>query len=104
MLRPKLPLESAEDYARVFRALADPARVQIIRLLRDAGRDGLCVCDITANFLLEQPTISHHLKVLRDAHLVSARKDGLWVYYALEDERLKVVQSLWAELLQAAPE
>lgn len=84
--RPKLGLSQAKDLAAVFKALADPTRVQIVSLLLSAGEQGLCVCDIGANFPLGQPTISHHLKLLRDAGLLRASKKGLWVYYSVNRE------------------
>ncbi len=68
-------------WARIFRALADPTRLGILALLQ-AQQGPLCVCDIVAQFPQGQPTISHHLKVLRDAGLVTAERRGPWVYYA----------------------
>jgi ArsR family transcriptional regulator len=62
-------------------ALADPTRVGIINRL--AGAEEVCVCDLTAAFDLSQPTISHHLRVLRDVGLVTAAKRGTWSYYRL---------------------
>src|SRR3990167_5515341 len=73
-----LSLHQARELATAFKALADPTRVQIVSLLLGTGEAGLCVCDIVSNFPLGQPTVSHHLKVLRDARLVRARKGGLW--------------------------
>lgn len=87
-LLPKLGPSQAKELATVFKALADPTRVQIVSLLLEAGERGLCVCDIVANFPLGQPTISHHLKLLRDARLLLSRKQGLWVFYSLNRERL----------------
>src|SRR5213596_2693687 len=78
---PPMPREAAGDLAERFRALADPTRVAIVNRL--SGADELCVCDLTAAFDLSQPTISHHLKVLRDAGLVEATKRGTWSYYRL---------------------
>ncbi|HEY8425667.1 MAG TPA: metalloregulator ArsR/SmtB family transcription factor [Limnochordales bacterium] len=74
------PAELAR-WARIFRALADPTRLGILALLQ-AQQEPLCVCDIVAQFPQGQPTISHHLKVLRDAGLVTAERRGPWVYYA----------------------
>ena len=84
----KLGLPEAQELAAVFAALADSTRVQIVSVLFSAGKGGVCVCDIGANFPLGQPTISHHLKVLKDAGLVSAEKKGLWVFYSVNRERL----------------
>jgi len=70
--------------AERFRALADPTRLEIVNRL--ACCDECCVCDLNAAFDLAQPTISHHLKVLRDAGLVSATRRGTWAYYRLEQD------------------
>lgn len=75
-------IAEAQELAAVYRALGDPTRLRIMALLSAAGQPGLCVCDIVASFSLGQPTISHHLKVLRGAALVTARKNGLWIYYS----------------------
>jgi len=80
------PLGEAESEALAarFKALADPTRVAIVSRL--AASDECCVCDLTAAFELAQPTISHHLKVLRDAGLVEASRRGTWAYYRLVPE------------------
>ena len=76
------PLAEAERdlLAARFKALADPTRVAIVNRLA-AGES--CVCDLNAAFELSQPTISHHLKVLRDVGLVEASRRGTWAYYRL---------------------
>lgn len=68
---------------KVLSALADVTRLQIVQMLARQD-EPLCVCDIVPRFALGQPTISHHLKVLREAGLVTWEKRGLWVYYALD--------------------
>src|SRR5438270_8690673 len=77
------PLDSvaSEKLAARFRALSDPTRVAIVNRL--ASSEECCVCDLNAAFDLSQPTISHHLKVLRDAGLVEASRRGTWAYYRL---------------------
>lgn len=66
-----------------FKALGDPTRLEIFRLI--AAQDApICVCDVTEQFDVSQPTISHHLKVLRDAGLVTASRRGVWAYYAAD--------------------
>ncbi len=87
-LQPRLGLSEAKELAAVFAALADCTRVQIVSVLLNAGKGGVCVCDIGANFPLGQPTISHHLKVLRGAGLVRAEKKGLWVFYSVNRDLL----------------
>jgi ArsR family transcriptional regulator len=80
------PLDSgeAEALAARFRALADPTRVAIVNRL--AAADEVCVCDFVASLDLAQPTVSHHLKVLRDAGLVESSRRGTWAFYRLVPE------------------
>lgn len=68
--------------AELFKALADPHRLKILATIaREA--DEVCVCDLTAGLLLLQPTVSHHLKVLRETGLIQSERRGTWVYYRL---------------------
>ena len=82
----RLPLLSgdATAVAARFKALADPTRVEIVRRL--ACCDECCVCDLNDAFDLSQPTISHHLRILREAGLVEATRRGTWAYYRLVPE------------------
>jgi ArsR family transcriptional regulator, arsenate/arsenite/antimonite-responsive transcriptional repressor len=86
------PLEkdAAAILAERFRALADPTRVAIVNRL--SGADELCVCDLTATFELSQPTISHHLKILREAGLVESTRRGTWAYYRLVPEAVHALR------------
>ena len=77
-----LPQDRAEAAARLFRALADPTRVQMVHMLKGAT-EPICVCDFTAAFDLGQPTVSHHLGKLREAGLVRTSKRGIWSFYQL---------------------
>jgi ArsR family transcriptional regulator len=77
----------AELLATRFKALADPTRVAIVNRLATA--DEVCVCDLNAAFDLSQPTISHHLRLLREAGLVTATKRGTWAYYRLVPEAVE---------------
>jgi ArsR family transcriptional regulator, arsenate/arsenite/antimonite-responsive transcriptional repressor len=81
---PALEAVEAESLAARFKALADPTRVAIVNRL--AAADEVCVCDLNTAFDLSQPTISHHLKVLRDAGLVESSRRGTWAYYRLVPE------------------
>ena len=82
---PPLDEQVAQALASRFKALADPSRVAIVNRL--AGAEEVCVCDFIGSLGLAQPTVSHHLKVLREAGLVEvARKRGTWVYYRLVPE------------------
>jgi ArsR family transcriptional regulator len=78
--------------SRILTALAEPTRLAIISLLSTQD-EPLCVCEIVTQFDLGQPTISHHLRVLREARLVDCEKRGLWVYYWLNRDVLSQVTS-----------
>jgi ArsR family transcriptional regulator, arsenate/arsenite/antimonite-responsive transcriptional repressor len=77
---PSVSDTEAVEYATWFKALADPTRIRILNLLA-ASEEPVCVCDITDHFLLGQPTISHHLKVLRDVRFVIAERRGTFMHY-----------------------
>ena len=78
------------EAASLFRALGDRARLAILWQLRE--RNGICACDFQCCGLA-QPTMSHHLKILRDAGLVKAEKCGLWIHYSLNEERLAALRA-----------
>jgi ArsR family transcriptional regulator, arsenate/arsenite/antimonite-responsive transcriptional repressor len=84
---PPLPEEARDELAARFKALADPTRVAIVNRL--AGADEVCVCDLNAAFDLSQPTISHHLKILREAGLVDSTRRGTWAFYKLVPEAIE---------------
>ncbi|WP_018685235.1 ArsR/SmtB family transcription factor [Actinokineospora enzanensis] len=69
----------ADDLAAQFKALGDPVRLRLLSMI--AARDEVCVCELTPAFDLSQPTISHHLKLLRQAALIDSERRGTWVYY-----------------------
>jgi len=82
---PPLPAGEAEVLAARFKALGDPTRVAILNRLAEGEA---CVCDLNATFDLSQPTISHHLKVLRDAGLVDVSRRGTWAFYRVVSDTL----------------
>ena len=88
-----LPPEAAEDLAEVFKALSDPTRVAIVSRL--ASGEKCCVCDLTAVFELSQPTVSHHLRILRDAGLVDSERRGTYAYYWLVPEAIDRLQPIF---------
>ncbi len=106
-IAPRLADEEAAAAADLLKALADPARLQILDILsQHTGK--VCVCDLEGVVGLpdpqtgqrpRQPTISHHLKVLREAGLVGYEKHGVWAYYFVQRQRLAEVRAL-LELLQ----
>jgi ArsR family transcriptional regulator, arsenate/arsenite/antimonite-responsive transcriptional repressor len=74
-----------------FRALGDPTRLEILRLVSSQPQP-ICVCDIVVRFDVSQPTISHHLKVLREAGLVTVSRRGVWAYYAADPRGLALLR------------
>jgi ArsR family transcriptional regulator len=88
-----LDTAAAVEGAGVFKALADPVRLRLMSIIASAG-DEVCVCDITPHFDVSGPTISHHLKVLREAGLVDCERRGTWVYYWPRPERLTWLSTL----------
>ena len=84
LVRAPLTLDWAGDLARMFKALGDPVRLRLLSIVASHPGGEACVCDLTADFDLTQPTISHHLKVLREAGLLSCERRGTWVYYRVE--------------------
>lgn len=94
---PNPPVALAEDERGVllgfFRALSDPKRLDIFLLI--AGQEApICACDIVGRFELAQPTISHHLKVLADAGLISVSRHGVWAFYAVTDGGAELLDGL----------
>ena len=83
-----LDRETAVELARLLKAVADPARLQLLALLRTQPNCEACVCDLTEPLGLSQPTISHHLKVLADAGIVTKDKRGYWTWYSIIPSRL----------------
>lgn len=95
----QLPRSEATDLAAIFKALANPVRLQILDILsRHSGE--VCVCDIESHFDLSQPTISHHLRVLRKAGVLGSEQRGLWVYYYVRPQTLAPLQTLLDRLKQ----
>jgi ArsR family transcriptional regulator len=86
--RQPLSVEESAEYAAVFKALGDPVRLRLLSLIAAHEGGEACVCDLTGAFSLSQPTISHHLKVLRDSGLVTSERRGTWVHYRLRPEVL----------------
>ncbi|MGW1145735.1 ArsR/SmtB family transcription factor [Streptomyces sp. NPDC002454] len=83
LLSAPLDPEQAETLAKVFKALGDPVRLRLLSMIASRAGGEVCVCDLTPAFDLSQPTISHHLKLLREAGLIASERRGTWVYYRL---------------------
>lgn len=101
LVHPKIELHFAKRFATIARALGDPVRLQIVDVLHHhAGT--VCVCEINDLFDLSQATVSHHLKVLRDAGIVDYQKNGVWAFYYVKRELLDELGS-WLLETPAAP-
>jgi len=88
LVREPIPAEDAVELARAFKALGDPVRLRLVSLIASHDGGEACVCDLTSGFDLSGPTISHHLKVLREAGLITGERRGTWVYYRVEPAAL----------------
>jgi ArsR family transcriptional regulator len=84
----------ADSLAPMFKALGDPVRLRLLSMIATAHAGEVCVCDLTGEFHLTGPTISHHLKVLREAGLVDSDRRGTWVYYRLIPAALTVMAAV----------
>lgn len=84
--------DQAAVIAPMFKALGDPVRLRLLSMIASAPE--ICVCDLTAAFDLSGPTISHHLKVLREAGLVDSERRGTWVWYRVKPEALRQLGAL----------
>jgi len=94
LVREPIDETTAAGLAQVFKALGDPVRLRLVSLI-GAHRGGeACVCDLTTAFDLTQPTISHHLKVLREAGIITSERRGTWVYYRLVPAALERMAAL----------
>ena len=98
-----LTMEQAEQVAPLMKALADPVRLRLMSLVASHEGGEACVCDLTGPFDVSQPTISHHLKVLREAGLVDSERRGTWVYYWILPPALARLSALLQAPTAAAP-
>ncbi len=83
---------AAARIAPMFKALGDPVRLRLAAMI--AAQDEICVCDLTPHFALSGPTISHHLRILREAGLVDCERRGTWVHYWIQPEALQSLSTL----------
>jgi ArsR family transcriptional regulator, arsenate/arsenite/antimonite-responsive transcriptional repressor len=92
--------DQAEQVAVFMKALSDPIRLRLMSMI--AATDEACVCDLTPPFAVSQPTISHHLRVLRESGLVECERRGTWVYYRASREALAAVGGVFTSGLLPA--
>ena len=98
-----LSAETAAALARTLKALADPARLRLLSLVAAHEGGEACVCDLTEPLGLSQPTVSHHLKVLVEAGLLTRDKRGVWAYFAVVPETLNALAAVLATPARPAP-
>jgi ArsR family transcriptional regulator len=94
LVRDPLTAGQAVEVAGVFKALSDPVRLRLLSLIASHAGGEACVCDLTPAFAVSEPTISHHLKVLREAGLVTSERRASWVYYRVVPESLAGLSAL----------
>jgi ArsR family transcriptional regulator len=85
--------EEAEEMAGLLKVLADPARLRILSMLTRVDDHEICVCDLTEPLGLSQPTVSHHMKVLRESGFTTSERRGKWVYHRLEPHRIEQIRT-----------
>src|SRR4051812_16815113 len=100
------PLDAvhAHAFAPMFKALGDPVRLRLLSMIASAYGGEVCVCDLTGEFDLSGPTISHHLRVLREAGLVECDRRGTWVYYRLVPAAMEPLAGLLGSQPFTSPE
>ncbi|OBF19828.1 transcriptional regulator [Mycobacterium kubicae] len=103
LMREPLNSLDAAGMAVRFKALADPVRLQLLSSVASHAGGEACVCDISVGVEVSQPTISHHLKVLREAGLLTCQRRASWMYYAVVPEVLNVLSRLLSVHADAAP-
>lgn len=93
---------AASEMAPVLNALADPARLRIVSMLAAASEGQACGCDLEEPLGLSQPTVSHHLKILREAGLIEGTRKGRWIYYRVVPARLAEIRDAISPVAEAA--
>jgi ArsR family transcriptional regulator len=94
MAQSRIPAETAGVLAQAFKALGDPIRLQLMSMIASADGGEICVCDLTPAFAISGPTISHHLKVLKESGLVTAERRASWVYYRAQPDLMRRLSAL----------
>ncbi len=97
-----LPDERRQRVLAVFKALADGTRFDVFRLIA-AQPESICACDIVDRFEVSQPTIAHHLKVLREAGLITVSRRGVWAYYAIDPGGMDLLETMPGMLAPSEP-
>jgi ArsR family transcriptional regulator len=99
LVREPLEPRAAVGLAQLFKALGDPVRLRLVSLIAAHEGGEACVCDLSEGFDLAGPTISHHLRVLREAGLITGERRGTWIYYRVDPDALRQVADVVAQQL-----
>ena len=94
LARQPLSAGQAVELARLFKAMGDPVRLRLLSLIASHAGGEACVCDLSGVFELTGPTISHHIKVLREAGLISGERRWTWIYYRVHPEALRQLSAV----------
>jgi len=97
LLAGRLTADESHHLATIFRVLGEPARLQILSLIAAQPTQEVCACELVETLGLTQPTVSHHLKVLYEANLLTKERRGTWIYYRLLPEKLAMLRDALAE-------
>jgi ArsR family transcriptional regulator, arsenate/arsenite/antimonite-responsive transcriptional repressor len=97
VLEPRLPEDEIENLAVILKAIAHPVRIKILDLIGQ-GEGEVCSCELERFFTLSQPTISHHLKILQEAGMISSEARGVWVYHSLRSQAFDIVRKHLAQI------
>ncbi|WP_406689400.1 metalloregulator ArsR/SmtB family transcription factor [Saccharopolyspora sp. ID03-671] len=96
VMRDPLTVDQAADLAKVFKAIGEPVRLRLLSLIASHAGGEACVCDLTDAFELSGPTISHHLKVLREAGIIEGDRRSTWIYYRVKPDTLRLLSETLA--------
>jgi ArsR family transcriptional regulator, arsenate/arsenite/antimonite-responsive transcriptional repressor len=96
----KLSLEELQQFTEDLQILAHPIRMQILDILGHS-QEAVCVCDLEAALPVKQPTVSHHLRLLREAGLIDCERQGLWAYYFVQRDALTALRDRISDRLAA---
>jgi ArsR family transcriptional regulator, arsenate/arsenite/antimonite-responsive transcriptional repressor len=94
LLAGNLTATEAADVAALFRVLGEPARLQLLSLIAAQPSEEVCACELVESLGLSQPTVSHHLKVMYEAGLLTKERRGNWIYYRIVRERLTFLRKV----------
>src|SRR3954449_4512680 len=94
LAREPLTQDQAVELSQLFKAMADPVRLRLLSLIASHAGGEACVCDLTDAFDLTGPTISHHLKVLREAGIIDGERRGTWIYYRVLPQTLQKLSAV----------